>query len=315
MDSMDSQNITFRKLKLTKSTSIHNISESSTMFDTTAISLPEALNESQTIIELNQKIEDLTSELQSANHEIENLNNENLQLKQDIDKCHKVINMYKKLNLSDQNNTPITAKQTKKKKSSSTTTPIRFSTPIPTTPVQSQAPANSSNVSCELIDNIDSNKAAATPDKIPLNTEEKSPSAMYQSPTIDKKLILNTNRSEIEYVKRKHSKEEHCEMSNQKCYEKRKILIIADQRGRGLRMILQNLVGTKYVVSCFMKPFARMAEILHCPEINTLNANDYIIILGGMNDVNPYEFQWHLTNFFQNAKLPNILVSEIPFNK
>lgn len=115
---MDTENITFRKLRRTGS--LQNISHSSSsLLDDTIVSLPNvSMNESQTIIELNETIRKLSLELQTANEEIDNLNLENTQLKSDLDKCNKIISTYKKLQFNTSK--IITPKSSRKRKNHST---------------------------------------------------------------------------------------------------------------------------------------------------------------------------------------------------
>lgn len=79
---------------------------------TTAISLPERDIDSEDIMEMKQKILDLTSILNGANIEIDNLSLENMELKKQLDQARKTIDMYKKIGSSSN----LTPKSIKKRK-------------------------------------------------------------------------------------------------------------------------------------------------------------------------------------------------------
>lgn len=46
-----------------------------------------------------------------------------------------------------------------------------------------------------------------------------------------------------------------------------------------------------------------------------LTARDYILILGGINDSNPFRFKMCVSSWLNNIPFANILISEIPYNK
>ncbi|XP_059052346.1 uncharacterized protein LOC131846946 [Achroia grisella] len=102
-----------------------------------------------------------------------------------------------------------------------------------------------------------------------------------------------------------------------KSHQEKKVIIMADEQGRGLQKKMQELLGSQYKVYSFFKPGARLSKIIdHCDLLqNSLTENDYIIVLGGINDRNPYECISHLYCFLNNLKCKaNILVGEVPQN-
>lgn len=71
------------------------------------MSLPNtSLNTSQTIVDLQEKVKELSYDLQSAHQEIENLNNENFRLKSDLQNHIKTIETLKKISLTTTKTTP-----------------------------------------------------------------------------------------------------------------------------------------------------------------------------------------------------------------
>lgn len=98
---------------------------------------------------------------------------------------------------------------------------------------------------------------------------------------------------------------------------KRKIIIIGDQQSGGMRNALQTLVGPKFLVTCFWKAGARLSDIntAERAEISTLTDQDYVILMGGINEVNPFEFTSSMIVWLHSNKNLNIIVCEIPYNK
>lgn len=115
---MDSfSNITQRKRvpsNLQQSKSMTDLSNSH-IFDSTMTSLPStSLDVSQSCCEvLKAEINQLTGELQSANNEIDSLHEENRNLKCELLRCQKIINVYKKLDFIE--NSPKTSSRKSKR--------------------------------------------------------------------------------------------------------------------------------------------------------------------------------------------------------
>lgn len=98
---------------------------------------------------------------------------------------------------------------------------------------------------------------------------------------------------------------------------KKKIIILADQMGRKIRQTLQTLVGSQFDVHCFCKPGAKLSEILksYASDIRNLNDDDFVIIMGGMNDDNPFSIISSMTIWLNKFTKPNVILCEVPFNK
>lgn len=92
---MADENITLRKKHNVLSTS----SSESSLFNATAMSMPDtSLYNDEVIEKLREEINNLKINLQSAHQEIENLLSHNMQLKTELDKSNKIIELYKKVN-------------------------------------------------------------------------------------------------------------------------------------------------------------------------------------------------------------------------
>lgn len=287
---MEQGNIYYRKLQRSSSEqNLSVLSQSTSMFDATMMSLPDALNESQNIIELNSKIEKLTLELQSAHQEIDDLNNENLQLKQDIEKYQKTIEAYKKVNISERS----LSNKKSMKKPWSTKTPIKIKTPtllLDTPKIKDSTKTDSTEK--KLIETIDS-----TDTRIPITSnEKKSNSSNYR--VLKEESYQNNSTKEICKTRKKN------------------IIVFADQQGQKVREILQKLIGPEYNVVCYWKPGAKTYEVLNWHNyISNLTENDYIIILTGTNDCNPSEFLFNVKKWCKSIKNTNFIITEIPYNR
>lgn len=101
--------------------------------------------------------------------------------------------------------------------------------------------------------------------------------------------------------------------------KKKNVLIVADQQGKYLRIKLQALLGEKYSVACIWKPGARIGEVLDSAsdDIRKMTNEDTLVILGGINDVNPFQFVTSISNWLNYNPImnTNILITEIPYNK
>ncbi|CAH1647313.1 unnamed protein product [Spodoptera littoralis] len=120
-------NITIRKYRRTSS--LNDISaDNCTLFDTTMLSLRDSsINASQTVLELHEKLEEMSNNIESAHAEIDNLNAENTQLKSDLQKCRNIIDTYKKINSTEIiNMTPLTGRKRKIKTANKNLTPFKI---------------------------------------------------------------------------------------------------------------------------------------------------------------------------------------------
>lgn len=98
--------------------------------------------------------------------------------------------------------------------------------------------------------------------------------------------------------------------------KKHNVLIVSDQQGRYVQNLLQSLLGSEYKVTSIRKPGACTSEILKLnSNYQTMTKNDYIIILTGVNDRNPFEFETSVHLFIRSLVNTNILVYKVPHNK
>lgn len=288
---MEDENVTIRKQQL--SNSLENIcTMNSNLFDATITSLPNtSLNESQTVIDLNETIRKLTLELQSAHQEIENLNSVNSQLKTDVEKYQKVIETYKKVQFSKiKPHTPLS--KNKKIKIDYIATPTRIHSPF----------------------NLSTPKPTEKNDNNYLHNTSNTES-IYITPTTNREqdIVPEANKQQ----QRLTSKNPNIPVTYQTENNKNKVIILADHQGWKIRELLQKLIGSSYIVTSFWKPGARMEELLKSlnENVQKLTMNDYVIIIGGTNDCNPHEFKFSIENWCRTMSNTNIIITEIPSNR
>lgn len=318
-------NITFRK-RVARSVSTQNSPTmlnssimNSTALNDTIRSLPYVTDgDSSLILFLKQQIDELTCELQSAHQEINNLNEENSNLQIKVNSQTKNIEILKKLTTEYTNNRII--RMTPKSKHKSMTPTYRDIRHIcMKTPRTS--PLNYLRTLSPIKINLNDSLFREINEEGPSTPTIKKISAKFQpiiQPTQNK-----LENSETPHIDPLHNvsdfkKEARYETPTAKVYtSKRKVLILADQRGKHTRRILQGLLGNEYTVTSFWKPGATLGDILHSDnsEINNLNSNDYIIMLGGVNDYNPYEFKINLNTWLRKVTHTNVIIPEITYNK
>lgn len=303
---MENENVTVRKQF--KQNSLNDISSNeSSLFETTAVSLPNtSFNDSLTMAEIQEKNYKLRMDLSSANLEIENLNSENRHLQSELEKCQKIIEMYKRVGFYSNDNlnsgkqvsntkylTPLRKRKHKRVRTSSLSTPNQRKT-LTDTPFidQKQSPVKHETRKSQI--------------DIDLTDETNKPNSSINNtcPPITAALdfVIAGSGSNI--------------VNEREDLKKRHVIIIADQQGRYLQSHLQKLLGSNYSVSCFWKPGAKIKNVLDTETnlIKKLNRNDFVIVLGGTNDVNPYEFRLRINIWLETVSNTNVLISEVPFN-
>lgn len=98
--------------------------------------------------------------------------------------------------------------------------------------------------------------------------------------------------------------------------KKTRIIIIADQQGRGLQQALQQLLDARYRVTCFWKDGACLREVLSTceSELCGFELHDFVVVVGGMNDENPLNLKTTLLNWLDVTCHTNIVICGLPRN-
>ncbi|KAJ2942105.1 hypothetical protein O0L34_g11021 [Tuta absoluta] len=97
---------------------------------------------------------------------------------------------------------------------------------------------------------------------------------------------------------------------------KSKILIIADEQGQGVQHSLQKLMGSDCEVCCVWKSGADFGEVVGtCKlDISNLTSTDYLIVLAGLNDSNPFNLKLTLLKWLGSLSNTNVIVAGLPNN-
>lgn len=264
--------------------------------NSTIKSLPNIYTVNEEIDELNKHIRQLTSQLDSAHVEIENLSLENSELKNQLSICMEKLNLYKKIGVSEnvcktpKNQVKVT--HTSQKKRSSKSKQKRKNL------IQSKINIkNPDEPCCSKTLHYDNEKITnCKPSTISSQNNKKKIISNYSN-TLKNHTVKTPS---VMGLKPKH-----------------KVLIFCDYRGIRLQNILQQLLGPLYEVLCFSKPGAIMENIISTlpDEVKKLTEQDYIILIGGSYDKNPYELSTNLDNFFKATTHTNILVCQVFFNR
>lgn len=292
------ENITMRK-KIGRSNSEINISMleksnidlNSTFLDSTVLSTnsePQNNVNDTSMEELTIELLNVRQKLTSAELEIENLNIENNRLIQTVKEQTKQIDLLKKL----------TQEITSKPNISTNVTPVskRLLNIKMRTPRTS--PLCSTRSICGSVFNTPNYK------NVTKTTEHKSHDLNEtKKDNMDKKMPIATTPMQ----QRRHHTEHN---------KKHRVIIIADNQGRNVRPHLQNLLGPNYLVTSFIKPNAVLGEVISSMkvEIQELTMNDYVILLAGSNDKNPYDLSSKLDMWLSSVTNTNVIVGEIPRN-
>lgn len=304
------ENITIRK-KMQRSKSELNLSLlitqkdddynvlNSTFLDSTVLSLHSATqNNTSFAEELKTEIQVLKEKLRSADAEIEELNCENRRLKEVTESQTKKIELLKKLSTENTPinrivSTPIRKRMLNIKMKTSRFSPLHFDRSV------CASYQRTSNSSKEDISRLNSDTHTDT------NISNKQTDTEIS--TVNQSLFLKTsNKHEVI--------SNHLRISGKQ--NKKQVIILADQQGKNLREQLQKLLGDEYHVTCYLKPGARLNDVANCinTEVKTLTKNDFVILLCGTNDTNPYDIRSNLNMWLNTVSNTNIIVSEVPFN-
>lgn len=208
------------------------------------------------------------------------LNSENTILKRELEKSNKIVQLYKKVNYGDNKGTP----QSGRKKN--------------------------------LTKNL-----RETPNSIKNSAIENSKEECFEANNIQVNLTNKDDKTlqmSMSQTPKKRHEENDLQLKEETSYNrKKKIIILADQQGKKLQQTLQRLIGSEYQVTCTWKAGAKLKTILSTSdkELENLDKNDYIVILGGINDRNPYEIQSCLHLWLDKFNKTNIIICEVPRNQ
>lgn len=339
---MEYSNITYRNHQKNRQLELHNASfledivNSSNITDTSLRSLPST---SEQKTETEEEITILQTELQSAHEEVKNLSLENSDLKKTIEHQNNIIAIFKRLGISDNCINNISSPAVQKIRKIITEKPHK--TKAVALNVQSTQTDIDANRMNSLIAKLQYNKILVKQNKfqnkktrrlrkkinyinrqirltkskhihLKSREEEKSTTSSIEKEITQEKSTKSTKITNESQLKEVTKTTEKTKVSK----PPKRVLILADQQGRGMQTMLQKLIGTEYSVTCIWKPGAKLKDVLSPihSEVTKLTRQDYVIILGGMNDTSPYELRSSLMSGLNCIKTTNVIVCETPKN-
>lgn len=293
-DTFDMENVTQRRYIPQRTSSMSDITKD-TIFDSSMTSLPSiSLNESWTRADLWEKINALTEELKNtvcelkiAHQEIENLNGENYRLKMDLQKTHKIIENYKKINIVDNiTRTPVSRRKMKKNKRHSLDT----STSLHPNPL---ADWGRPSEHVKLLPNplADANKSLTTLSLSSGNSLSVIPESSNISP------LPNNNTS-----------------VNSVTGTKRKLCILSNRHFTGSLNTIEDTFSSEFNFCRYLLPNFRIKELFTNLKNKLCNftMDDYCIILLGEADFkldcNFIELINTLTDAIKDINMTNVII-------
>ncbi|KAJ8704580.1 hypothetical protein PYW07_011768 [Mythimna separata] len=244
----------------------------------------------------------------------------------DIGQYQKIIETYKKVNLSEAKRfSPISARKKSLLRTSFSTPTKSFSPPTHQF-VKSATMLDVDDSSFNTAGSICSNDGILHTKPLPSNdvNDENSSSRMNQFdhdadnniPIIQKSLTSDKNL-EISNIQTIGKEQRNLKLQTQKTSDIQRVMIFADQSGYGVRNTLQDYLGKKFAVTSCLKPYATTEEVLKTCVNNCkdFSKSDFVIILAGSNDVNPMDIQTYLHHTVCQLKFTNVIVVPIYRNK
>lgn len=251
------------------------------------------LSETTTTREMKENIAQLTLDLATTQNELENCIMENNKLQKEINRMSNEIEVLKKLcksSLSDKKAKNKRCEKIKKRHSMcvSSLPVLSSSTPI-------RPSVNNSYFNLPNIQNVSSLEEMITKQQQELNKAQEEITYLNKQIEYLKELtcVTQTECPPCAYTLATHqvSDADNNQLSQPTASVKRKhkVLLFADENGRGLRDKLERLLGSDYSVIAELKPYASLDQVVTIHNTllcNNLTKSDYVIILAGSHDNN-----------------------------
>lgn len=304
-------NITYRKLR--KTSSLNDISrDSSALFDATIMSLPNTtLNTSQTVLDLNEKVKQLSDDLLVAHQEIENLNLENFRLKTELQKHFKVIEAYKIINTTENNVTP-KSRQKRKAKQNIAKTPTQKSNQSAylQTQITNEANFNEENDISELITAQQSTSKHEIL-KIKQKKSNKCTNSSLKQNITRLSTPLNNNSLKNNILPEK--------TISQKSKKRNKICILSSNNKNKILPIAESTFSNEYDLCHYIKPGGGTKQLLEDlqPKLIGFTMDDFCIVLLGEEDFkttnNYVDIIVHMRESLQVINHTNVIICSPTF--
>lgn len=145
-------------------------------------------------------------------------------------------------------------------------------------------------------------------------------SEKYNNPELKKILSTSTTKvqKENEILSPQKSKKTIIthKLKSELLTTKQKVLIFSNEQGNGLALTLQTLLGNSFQVQNICKPGAKMQDILKpMKSMENMSKRDYVIIIGGSNDNDPYLLLSHLNFHLHCLSQTNTIVCQPSYNR
>lgn len=271
------------------------------------------VNSLESIDQLQNKVLQLQEKLLIADNQIDILVQENYQLKDDISKCESKIKQLSDICKSDLKNVTHRKKRKTPKK-----TQLDFS-------VQDTEQSFIQDIQYANTDSCDQISKCNTSTQTSENITDGQPKTVsdINSDTITSSSKNKTYRSSDHYKRKSASPDVYMKLFENDVkfrmksgLKKRKIVIMSDQQGKQLGVLLHQRYGEYFDILSHTAPGASTKNVLQ-PLLNmnsSLGKDDFLIILCGMNDKNPDEFFANIYSTMQRHETTNVLISQVPFN-
>lgn len=301
----DNNNITYRN-KLHRTSSLTNLSKlndlsNSHIFDSTMTSLPStSLDENRPCCEaLQEQINRLTCELQSANSEIDILNEENQKLKLELSKCYKTINLYKTLNSNEYS--PKTSNRKNKRNTihdnNRQVARLQFLTPERNNRPIEELTSAQLVMSGESLQNEDSSPIDNTTSSV---TKQSNADLLKKD---DKKVITSSPKKRVQTPKITNNKNKNCAstpllMSN--------LCIISSETSNRLYTICQKTSLSNCNICHYRMPNCSIRQLLDNldKKVQNFTHSDYCVIYVGEDDFKKTQNYIELVIFIRNKLQP-----------
>lgn len=314
------EHITTRRPKFNRDLSTFSISGEHTIFNSTILNcsqstscpnITEKMHNTSQEIELQNRIMQLESELESANNEISELMIQNSHLKKSEEKLNGQLELLKKVTRMDFLDKPIREKNSG-----------RFS--LQTTPnyrnlnyLQIGLPRTTPNQMTKAV--CDKLEESYTSLQKNLSKDTVGDLTSITTGTPIQKTISKIELPEKLPVKDKNEKSEKVILTKAKSTtsQKPRVLIIGDEKCRDLRASLQKLLGENFMVTAAIYPKASITYILDREKesLKTWTKNDFAIFFGCTNDKNPFQIMSFLNFWIMSNQHTNIIIPEIPYSR
>ena len=276
-NSSEQQHVTFRQMR--RSTSLRDMSNTS-IFDSTMLSLPDTSNitHKSCCEDLQCKVDTFSKNLETATIEIDNLRDEISNLKTELAKCLKVIEVYKKQEFSDSSNT---ASNRKKKRLSmhdknrttlTTSSPTKEATVNPT----KEATVNPSTTKCDW--NASSNDIHSIKDSrdSPLDKERSGS-------------LINQNTCETP-------------MQESKRNDKSNIIILSSETSNRISSMIERTHLKDYKTCHYRTPRCGIKYLINNidKKVQNFTRSDYCIIVIGEEDFRKTENYVELVTYIRD---------------